>query len=137
MAEVVGLVAAAGQFVEQSIKIIKLSKALYDKVQDAPEELKGWGQEIEEVQKVVISIENAPALRRSDTAKATIDHCNSVSNELRTLFKELEFEETDALGRKTWKAVGGLAKEPEIRRLFEEIERQKSTLNTQIAVANL
>ncbi|CAM1507445.1 Fc.00g070860.m01.CDS01 [Cosmosporella sp. VM-42] len=137
MAEVVGLVAAAGQFVEQSIKIIKFSKALYDKVQGAPEELQKWRQEIEEVQKLVTSIEDSPALRGSETTKASIDRCNSVSNELQAIFTELDFEETDALGRKTWKAIGGLAKESEIRRLFEEIERLKSTLNTQIGVANL
>lgn len=46
MAEIVGLVAASGQFLEESIKIVKLSKALYDKVQDAPEEIELWRSQI-------------------------------------------------------------------------------------------
>ncbi|KAM5356798.1 hypothetical protein ACJ41O_003444 [Fusarium nematophilum] len=50
---------------------------------------------------------------------------------------QIDFNKVDSLGRKTWKAVGGLVKETEIRDLFGQIERLKSTLGDHLAVINL
>ena len=133
MAEAVGLVAASGQFIEQSIKIIKLSKALYDKVQGAPSELQSWRQKLEELRGLVRKIKQSPALPNADI-EAAIVRCKDLCNNLNTIFDKLDFKETDPIGRKTWKAIGGLAKEQEIRDLFQQIEKVKSSLTVHMGV---
>lgn len=136
MAEVVGVVAAAGQFIVQSTKILLFIKDVHDKVQGAPAELKVWRQEIEELQKLVSNVQSSPALQVSNI-KPIVDNCNAISDSLCEIFGKLDFDATDRLGRKTWKAIRGLAKEEQIHALFSQIERFKLTLNTQIAVVNL
>ncbi|KAM5385664.1 hypothetical protein ACJZ2D_000863 [Fusarium nematophilum] len=65
------------------------------------------------------------------------ERCKSVSDELLEILGQIDFNKVDSLGRKTWKAVGGLVKETEIRDLFGQIERLKSTLGDHLAVINL
>jgi len=45
--EVIGAVAAAGQFIEQTIAIAKLIHAVRGKVRDAPAEIQQWHDELE------------------------------------------------------------------------------------------
>lgn len=133
MAEIVGLVAASGQFLEESIKIVKLSKALYDKVQDAPEEIELWRSQINRLQELVTDVRDSPTLHTAQI-NATIEDCEKVGHRLCQIFDRLDFDTTDPLGRKTWRAIRGLANEDEIRDLFSQIEHLKTTLIAQMTV---
>ncbi|KAJ3543358.1 hypothetical protein NM208_g3618 [Fusarium decemcellulare] len=136
MAEVIGIVAASGQFLEQSIKIVNLSKRLLDQIQDAPRDIAAWREELLGLQKLVAAIETSPALQVDDL-EPIINKCKSVSNVLSEIFASIYFDSANSFGHKTWKAIGGLAKESEIKDLFGKIERLKSTLGDRIAVINL
>lgn len=59
-----------------------------------------------------------------------------MSTDLCAIFDRFDFHDSDPVGRKTWKAIGGLAKESDIRDLFSQLERLKSTLTLQIQIAN-
>lgn len=136
MAEIVGILAASGQFLEQSIKIISISRKLYQNIQETPKDVQAWRQEIEHLQQLVITIEESPALQ-VDELKPILDQCQATSDALLEILGQIDFNKTDSVGRKTWKAVGGLTREAEIQDLFGQIERLKSTLSARIAVLNL
>lgn len=67
MAEAVGVTAAAAQFSELSIKIIKAVKAIHDKLTDAPSEIQDRLHEIEDLQKLVAEVKRYPELQNPDT----------------------------------------------------------------------
>ena len=136
MAEVVGIVAASGQFIEQSAKIYKLTKRFRDQLRDGPEEIGAWRTELQHLESLITQIKNSPSLQVDDL-EPTINQCNSVSGKLLEIFDQINFSKADPLGHKTWKAVEGLAKESEIQDLFGQIERLKSTLNGKIAVIGM
>jgi hypothetical protein len=48
------------------------------------------------------------------------------------LFCNIDFKESDSFAHKSWKVAVSLAKEEEIRELFNRLERWKLTFNTQI-----
>lgn len=60
MAEAVGVAAAAAQFAELSIKIIKAVKTIHDKLTDAPSEIQDRLHEIEDLQKLVAEVKRYP-----------------------------------------------------------------------------
>lgn len=91
---------------------------------------------IELLQQLVIAIEESPALQ-VDELKPILDQCQATSDALLEILDQIDFNKTDSMGRKTWKAVGGLTREAEIQDLFAQIERLKSTLSARIAVLNL
>jgi hypothetical protein len=136
MAEVIGLVAAGGQFIEQSTKIIKLSIKVRDKYKDGPKEVASWQHQIESIQKVVENVLQSPSLRTNDV-KFTIDQCKSASDSLLKVFEEIQFDETDSFGQKTWRVALALSKEEEIRTLFIQLEQLKSTLDIHIGIIHL
>ncbi|KAJ4258829.1 hypothetical protein NW762_007916 [Fusarium torreyae] len=136
MAEVVGLVAASGQFVEQSIKIVKLSKRIRDKFKDAPQELEGWREEIDSLQKAVHKIQTTPALQVDDI-KPIINQLKDAGGELLKLLNGIGFLETESFGHKSWKVAVGLSKEEEVRDLFARLERLKSTLYIHLSIINI
>lgn len=47
MSEVLGIVAASAQFAEIGFKFVKFAKAVYDQIQNAPEDVQKWLIEIE------------------------------------------------------------------------------------------
>ncbi|KAF4981704.1 hypothetical protein FZEAL_2506 [Fusarium zealandicum] len=133
MAEVVGLVAASGQFLEQSIKIIKFSKALHDKIQDAPDEIEAWRSQMTRLRELVQEICDTPSLQTTNISD-TIKDCNEIGYRLGQEFDQVDFDSTDTMGRKTWKAVKGLAKEGKICDNFAQLERLKTTLLAQMSL---
>ncbi|KAJ4322368.1 hypothetical protein N0V84_004839 [Fusarium piperis] len=156
MADPVAIAAATTQFTEQTVKIVRLCKKVYDKVQDGPQEVRVWRSELEQLQALVEEIRHSPTLNSSahDTLVHetpthgvpapgsgqaivdTIQSCTSVSADLCAIFDRFDFHDSDPVDRKTWKAIGGLAKESDIRELFTQLERLKSTLTLQIQVVN-
>ncbi|KAJ4221627.1 hypothetical protein NW759_006873 [Fusarium solani] len=140
MADALAIATATTQFTEQTVKIV------YEKVQDGPEEVRVWKSELEQLQTLVEEIQRSPALDSSvhgtpalgsDPAIIkTIQSCTSVSTSLCTIFDRFDFHDSEPVSRKTWKAIGGLAKESDIRDLFAQLERFKSTLTLQIQIVN-
>ncbi|KAM6532716.1 hypothetical protein FALCPG4_005767 [Fusarium falciforme] len=135
-AETIGIVAACGQFVEQSVKIIRLSKQVHDKFQDAPAEIDAWRQQIQGLEKLVAAVDASPALQVEDL-KPTVEQAKAVSDKLLRIFEGIDFEKDDSFGHRSWRVIGGLLKEDEIGDLFREIERLKALLGNQIAVINI
>ncbi|UPK96500.1 hypothetical protein LCI18_007435 [Fusarium solani-melongenae] len=135
-AETIGIVAACGQFVEESVKIIRFSKQIHDKFQDAPAEIDAWRQQIQGLEKLVAAVETSPALQVEDL-KPTVKQAKAVSEKLLRIFEGIDFEKDDGFGHKSWRVVGGFLKEDEISKLFKEIERLKALLGDQIAVINI
>lgn len=135
-AETIGIVAACGQFVEQSVKIIRFSKQIHDKFQDAPAEINAWRQQIQGLEKLVVAVEASPALQVEDL-KSTVEQAKAVGDKLLRSFEGIDFEKDDGFGHKSWRVVGGFLKEDEIEDLFKEIERLKALLGDQIAVINI
>ncbi|KAM0354394.1 hypothetical protein ACHAPU_001438 [Fusarium lateritium] len=134
MAEVLGIVAASGQFVEQSIKIVKLSKKVRDKFKDAPQELEAWRNELEILQGVVDKIYNTPALLDKDLENI-IAQCTRIGDKLLNIFSIIDFAESDAFSHKSWRVVVSLAREEEMRDLFSALERWKLTLSIKLSVS--
>lgn len=99
MAEVVGLVAASGQFIEESIKIIKIAKAARDKYRDSPAEIEKWQRQVESLQKLVESI--PPSLQDVKEVTFTVDRCKAISGSLLHTFDSLQFSESDSRRHKT------------------------------------
>jgi superfamily I DNA and/or RNA helicase len=131
MAEAIGIIAASGQFVEQSIKIFKLSKRVQNKFVDAPDELEDWRNELESLQRIVDRILKTPALH-TDNLEHIVTQCKRISEKLLDLFCNIDFEESDSFALKSWRVAVSLAKEEEIRELFTKLERWKLTLSTEI-----
>ncbi|KAM0244425.1 hypothetical protein ACHAP5_006227 [Fusarium lateritium] len=131
MAETVGIIATSGQFVEQSIKIVKLTKRVRDKFKGAPEELEDWRNELESLQRIVDKIYKTPALHTQDL-EHIVTQCKRVSDKLQDLFCNIDFNDSDSLSHKSWRVAVSLAKEEEIRELFAKLERWKLTLSTEI-----
>ncbi|RMJ09779.1 hypothetical protein CDV36_010602 [Fusarium kuroshium] len=141
MADPLAIATATTQFTEQTIKVVRLCKKVYEKVQDGPEEVRVWRSELEQLRALVEEIQHSPALgspalENDQVILSTIQHCTAVSTGLCAIFDRFDFDHSDPLGRKTWKAIGGLAKESDIRDLFTQLERLKSTLSLQIQVIN-
>ncbi|KAM6525514.1 hypothetical protein FALCPG4_011053 [Fusarium falciforme] len=151
MGDALAIATATTQFTEQTIKVVRLCKKIYDKVQDGPEEVRAWRSELEQLQTLVEEIQcspvlngqvlgssahGTPALGSDPTIIKTIQSCTSVSTDLCAIFDRFDFHDSDPVGRKTWKAIGGFAKEPDIRDLFTQLERLKSTLALQIQIVN-
>ncbi|KAF4471987.1 hypothetical protein FALBO_1092 [Fusarium albosuccineum] len=136
MADPLAIATATTQFLEQSIKVGRLCKNIYDKVKDGPEEILSWKRELDGLQSLAERIQNSPALRANAQIGETIQSCIAASDELLVIFNRFDFGHEDSIVRKTWKAIGGLAKESEIRELFSRIERLKRTLTLQIELSN-
>ncbi|EEU35376.1 uncharacterized protein NECHADRAFT_100770 [Fusarium vanettenii 77-13-4] len=139
MGDALAIATATTQFIEQTVKVVRLCKKVYDKVQDGPEELRAWRSELEQLQTLVEGIpragdRGAPAFGSEPTIIKTIQSCASVSTDLCEIFDRFDFRASDPVGRKTWKAIGGLAKESDIRDSFTQLERLKSTLALQVQV---
>ncbi|UPL03235.1 hypothetical protein LCI18_014169 [Fusarium solani-melongenae] len=142
MGDALAIATATTQFTEQTIKVVRLCKRIYDKVQDGPEEVRAWRLELEQLQTLVEEIQRAFSGQVGNSADPaiikTIQSCTSVSTDLCAIFDRFDFHGSDPVGQKTWKAIGGLAKESEIRDLFTQLERLKGTLTLalQIRIVN-
>jgi dGTP triphosphohydrolase len=131
MAEAIGIIAASGQFVEHSIKILKLSKKIQNKFADAPEELEDWRNELESLQRIVDKILKTPVLH-TDNLKRIVTQCKRISDKLLDLFCNVDFKKWDSFAHKSWRVAVSLAKEEKIRELFNRLERWKLTLSTEL-----
>lgn len=134
--EVISLVAAAGQFIEQTVKIVQLIKEVRGKWRNAPAETQQWIQEIETLKDIAGKVQQISALQTPEVA-AILLRCEERSRCLHTLLSAISCEADANLGKKMWAAIIGVAQEGEIKAIFEDLEREKSSLIANIAAANL
>lgn len=78
MANIPGLVAASGQFLQKSILVDTKVKALYDKVQDAPKEFESQRCELESLQRIVATVRDDFSVQTTGV-KTTIQKCTVAS----------------------------------------------------------
>lgn len=136
MGEVVGIVAASGQFLEQTIKIISFIKTARQKYKGAPDELDTWRRNMEILQSLVQDVQDTPALQ-VPAIEPIIVECLSLSNRLSEMLDSLDFETTDPRLKKLSKTIKGMVKEKEICSLVQQIEQIKSSLGDRIRLDNL
>ncbi|KAH8808657.1 ankyrin repeat-containing domain protein [Xylogone sp. PMI_703] len=129
--EVLGAVAAAGQFLEQGITLVKLVRALYDQVQNAPEELSQRCEELRDFNSIVADIKSKQRLQTTEIA-AIICRATERGEQLTALLGSISFEPDANIGKKTWKALVGLNLEKDIFNLLADLEREKSSLQLRI-----
>ncbi|KAI8670119.1 NACHT domain-containing protein [Fusarium sp. Ph1] len=127
MADALAIATATTQFTEQTVKIARLCKKVYEKT---------LVEEIQRSPALGSSVHGTPALGSDPAIIKTIQSCTSVSTSLCTIFDRFDFHDSEPVSRKTWKAIGSLAKESDIRDLFTQLERLKSTLTLQIQIVN-
>lgn len=134
--EVLGAVTAAGQFIEQSIKVIQLIKGVHDKVHNAPTEIEKWTQEIETLVDIARKVQRTSVLQTPEI-QAILSRCDDRIRNLSDIFNSISWEADASLGKKTWLAFRGVGQEAKIRGIFEDLEREKSSLDIYIGTATL
>lgn len=127
---------AAEQLLARGVKVLKVVRAIHNKVKDAPQEIEEWRTGIQDVLALNKKVEEAPALEDADVRR-TVESCTRVCDDLMAIFDSLGFSDADSLARKTWRAIKNLDKEEEIRQRFNELQHLKITLGTKINLAQL
>lgn len=98
--EVVGLVAAAGQFIEQTVKIVQLVQEVRSKSRNAPAETQKWIQQIEALEYLARKVQGTAALQTSEIG-AILGRCDSHSRDLCTVLGDISCEADASFGKKT------------------------------------
>jgi len=133
--EIVGAVAAAGQFIEQSTKVIGLIKAIIDHVRGAPAEIAQLTEEIEALQQIAIDIKASKG-PHSPTTDKVLRRCEDHVKALRKILEKISCDLDAGILKKTWQAVRGVYSEDDIRAIIDKIEREKTLLIADISVRN-
>ncbi|KAK1252172.1 hypothetical protein MKX08_003359 [Trichoderma sp. CBMAI-0020] len=130
-AEILGVAAAAEQFVEVASKTAKFIKAVFDQIQDAPDQISRETGRIETLTSLAKQIKTTKSLQTEDIKRILI-RCEGYMQELQEVLEKISFEPNDALRKKTWKAISGLQEEKDIMKLFTVLHQEYSTLDTHI-----
>ncbi|KAK2031347.1 hypothetical protein LX32DRAFT_714327 [Colletotrichum zoysiae] len=138
--EVIGAVAAAGQFLEQGYKIVKFISAVVSQVADGPAQIKAWLEELETLNGIVEQIkskltakfqsEEARSVEAEKILAKCIVRCKDHADKLQAQLHSLSFDPGENTLRKTWRAVCTLEQEENIMKIIQSLEREKQSLNT-------
>jgi hypothetical protein len=134
--EVVGAVAAAGQFTEQLITVGKLIRSVQQQMRDGPAETLQRLQELETFRGIVEQIRAIDPLQTKAAGDMFV-RCEGYVQQLTTIFQDINSDAKDSLTRRTWKAVVGVAREEDILKLLSALEREKASLQLHINAANM
>jgi len=134
--EIIGIVAAAGQFIEQTVKVVQLVQEVRNKSRNAPAEAQQWIQEIETLRDLATRVQMTTALQ-TPHIEDILRRCDDHSRNLCTILDTISCEADANLGKKTWAAISGVAQEGKIKALFDNLEREKSSLIAHIGITNL
>lgn len=126
--EVVGAIAAAGQFLEQGLKVYGLYRSIRHQIQDAPEEIHQRTERMESFEAVARNIRDTKAFQTTQTERI-LTRCDGYASSLSTILEGIKFKSEDPLVKKTWSAVGGLRKEKEILGLFNMLDEEQGLLS--------
>lgn len=158
MAEAIALlgVTAAGiQCAQVGVQLLMLGSSLCSKLQDAPDKVKRWLDEIEQLVALAELIKDSAAvLSRSSFGsaapvsplparpaiswvEAALRGCIIQAQALQDILKEMLHDVDDGKGQRIWKTIVTVKRETKITNLLSEIERQKSMLNMWLGQNNL
>jgi hypothetical protein len=124
---VLGAVAAATQLVEQGIKITQFLGELYSKVQDAPESVRKQLVHVEQLIDIARLIIQSPSLQE-ESVVSILRTCLRQAADIQNLLKKVSVVDKDGQLKKIRKAFAAVMKEKEIDALFDNLEREKSSL---------
>lgn len=150
-----GAVAAGAQCAQVGGQILLLGWSLRSKLQAAPDQVKGWLGQIEQlvalaelmkepdsdlsqsVLRLPSPQSSSPARTAATWVEAALLECTAQASTLTDVLKDMLQEVDDGKGRKIWKTILTVKREREITSALQEIERQKSMLNMWLGQNNL
>jgi len=142
-----GVVAAGIQCTQVGLQLLLLGSSLRSKLQDAPDKVKGWLGQIEQLITLTelvrkadadISLSSLPPLQpaSSSSSNSTVTwiegalrECTRQCNILQDILKDMLQDVDDGKGQRIWKKILTVKRETTISSALEEIERHKSMLN--------
>lgn len=133
--EIIGVVAASGQFLEQGMRVVRLIDSVIDKVKNAPDELKALRGHIGTLNAIAQDVERSMRSQggrdqdREREIAAVLGRCRAYTVELEGVLQSFDFEHSDRLGHKTQRAILALVREPDVVEILKNIEREKSSLH--------
>jgi hypothetical protein len=152
MAEAVtllGVVAAGVQCAEVGVQLLLLGSKLCSRIQDAPDKVKRWLDQIQqlvalaEFMQQLDTIRDLSRLSLSSTnpaiswVEAALSDCTTQARALQDILEEMLEGVNDSSGLKMWKKILTVKREARITSALHEIERQKGLLNIWIGQSNL
>ncbi|KAK3364002.1 hypothetical protein B0T25DRAFT_597681 [Lasiosphaeria hispida] len=133
--EVVGIVAAVGQFVEQTVKVVQLVQAVRRKSRGAPAEIQQWIQEIETLKDIATEVQRTAALQTPQIERI-LRRCDGHSRSLCPFSTPSPTKRTPITARRRGRPLTVFRKRAALGR-SSAIWREKSSLITHITTANL
>ena len=125
--EVLGVLAAASQLTEQSLKIANIISDLYSKVRDAPESIRKQSVQVGQLIEIARQIKQNPSLQTA-LVESILRNCVGEAEKLQEILERISIAAEDGRVRKLWKALDGVGKEKRILALFAKLEQEKSSL---------
>ncbi|KAK1993166.1 ankyrin [Colletotrichum falcatum] len=127
--EVVGAVAAAGQFLEQGYKVAGFIRAVVSQVADGPEQITAWLEELETLNGIAEQIRSTAKLHSDETERILV-RCEGLARRLEAQLRSLSFSPEERTLRKTWRAICTLDQEDGIMKIMQSLVREKQSLNS-------
>lgn len=134
--EVIGAVAAAGQFVEQGIKIVKLVESVYNQFEDAPALIQQRSERLGDFILIAERIARTKALQTTE-AESILNRCRAHAAKLRSKLESTDFNDNDSLGKKARRAIGGVMEEEAVLKLFDTLDKELTPLGLLVSSHNL
>lgn len=134
--EVIGAVAAAGQFVEQGIKIVKLVKSVYGQLEDAPGQIQQRSERLRDLISIAERIEQTKALQTTE-AESILNRCRAHAAQLLSKLESIDFNRNDSFGKKAMRAVGGVMEEEDVLKLVDTLDKELTPLGLLVSSHNL
>jgi hypothetical protein len=134
-AEVLGILgglAAASQFAQQSLKVINFISDLDGKVRDAPESIRKQAVQVEQLVDIARLIEHNPSLQ-TDAIILILQSCQDEAQQLLNILWRVLAAAGDGKVKRLWKAVDGITREKKILEHLSKLEREKTSLALCIA----
>lgn len=124
---ILGAAAAASQLLQQGSQITRFICELYSKVQDAPESIRKQIMQIDQLIDLARLIIQNPSLQTASVA-AILSTCMRSAAEVQGILKKASATTKDGQLKKAQKVLTAVMKEKEILTLFNNLERDKSSL---------
>jgi len=144
-----GVVAAGIQCADVSTRLLLFGSDLCSKLQDAPEKVRRWLDQIQQLITLAESIKQLDAIRiafpvslpstksKVSWVEAALIDCTAQARTLQSVLEEMLEGVSDSTGQKMWKKILTIKREARILSALHEIERQKALLNIWIGQINL
>ncbi len=124
---VLGAAAASSQLLEQGAKVTKFLWDLYSKMKDSPEQIRRQIIQIEQLLSLSRLFLENPALQK-DSVASMLGSCLLRAQEFHRFLGKLSVRDSDGQFKKLKKSLDAVMKEDKIVVLFDNLEREKSSL---------